>query len=166
MIFLAGQVGMTIPNLFYFSFFFLGILPSCLKVVGGGSLQDFSVSPRPFGFWFLGFWYCHDRMRLKSMNLFIEIKSREWITFSVWSTIMPFPKGGRHLNPQNTASCQLSSICQGNTGQQLSHQHSGPRMVDGGFNHSDDMQGSGQTCTTHKYRQELSEKAKNKQKCH
>ena len=34
---------------------------------------------------------------------------------------------------------------------------------DGGFNHSDDMQGSGQTCTTHKHQQEVSEKANNKQ---
>ena len=34
---------------------------------------------------------------------------------------------------------------------------------DGGFNHSDDMQGSGQTCTTHKNQQELSEKANNEQ---
>ena len=32
---------------------------------------------------------------------------------------------------------------------------------DGGFSHSDDMQGTGQTCTTHQ--QELSEKAYNKQ---
>ena len=34
---------------------------------------------------------------------------------------------------------------------------------DGGFNHSDDMEGSGQTCTTHKNQQELSEKANNEQ---
>ena len=34
---------------------------------------------------------------------------------------------------------------------------------DSGFNHSDDMQGSGQTCTTHKHQQEVSEKANNKQ---
>ena len=34
---------------------------------------------------------------------------------------------------------------------------------DCGFNHSDDMQGSGQTCTTHKHQQEVSEKANNKQ---
>ena len=34
---------------------------------------------------------------------------------------------------------------------------------DGGFNHSDDMKGSGQTCTTHKHQQEVSEKSNNKQ---
>ena len=34
---------------------------------------------------------------------------------------------------------------------------------DSGFNHSDDMQGSGQTCTTHKHQQQVSEKAHNKQ---
>ena len=34
---------------------------------------------------------------------------------------------------------------------------------DSGFNHSDDMQGSGQTCTTHKHQQEVSEKANIKQ---
>ena len=31
------------------------MLKSCGWVVGGG-LQDFSVSPRPLGFWYLGFW--------------------------------------------------------------------------------------------------------------
>ena len=43
--------------------FCCGTPPSCLKVmgwvvVGGGGLQDFSVSPRPLGFWVwvLGVW--------------------------------------------------------------------------------------------------------------
>ena len=43
--------------------FVCGTPPSCLKVRGwvvvvgggGGGLQHFSVSPRPLGFWFLGF---------------------------------------------------------------------------------------------------------------
>ena len=34
----------------------------------------------------------------------------------------------------------------------------------GGFNHFDDMWGSGQTYTTHKHQQELSEKVNNEQK--
>ena len=33
----------------------LGTLPSCLKVVGGGGLQDFIVSPRPLDFGFFDF---------------------------------------------------------------------------------------------------------------
>ena len=39
--------------------FCCGTPPSCLKVMvggGGGGLQDFSVSPRPLGFGFMGFW--------------------------------------------------------------------------------------------------------------
>ena len=32
--------------------FFCGTPPSCLKVMVGGGLQDFSVSPRSFGFGF------------------------------------------------------------------------------------------------------------------
>ena len=41
----------------YFMYFLsLSTCPSYLKVVGGGwvgGIQDFSVSPRPLGFWFL-----------------------------------------------------------------------------------------------------------------
>ena len=37
--------------------FLCGTLPSCSKVMGwGGGPWDFSVSPRPLGFGFLGFW--------------------------------------------------------------------------------------------------------------
>ena len=40
------------PEPFLHFDFLCGTLPSCLKVAGGGGLQDFSVSPRPLDFWF------------------------------------------------------------------------------------------------------------------